>query len=383
MFLTNEDIVELVEWRRRLHAMPELSGEERGTAAEVGSAIASLGPDRIITGLGGHGIAAVFEGREPGPTVMFRAELDGLPIDEITDLPYRSKTPGHGHMCGHDGHMATLMALARALSRQRPQRGRAVLMFQPAEENGVGAARVVADPKFASLVPDFAFAYHNMPGMALGRVAVKDGPITCASRGMRIVLTGRTAHASMPEAGVSPALCIARLLPAFAALSVGAPPAADFAMTTVTHIEMGERAFGIAPGRAEIWVTLRTLLDSRMDLLRLSAERIVAELAGESGLTFEIAYDNVFSHCRNDPAAVTLLCQALDEEAIVHDAGELPLRGSEDFGGFRKNGTNIAMFLIGAGERRPHLHNPDYDFPDELIAIAAGIFHRLLRNLLG
>lgn len=282
MFLTNEDIVELVEWRRRLHAMPELSGEERGTAAEVGSAIASLGPDRIITGLGGHGIAAVFEGREPGPTVMFRAELDGLPIDEISDLPYRSKAPGHGHMCGHDGHMATLMALARALSRQRPQRGRAVLMFQPAEENGVGAAMVVADPKFASLVPDFAFAYHNMPGMALGRVAVKDGPITCASRGMRIVLTGRTAHASMPEAGVSPALCIARLLPAFAALSVGAPPAADFAMTTVTHIEMGERAFGIAPGRAEIWVTLRTLLDSRMDLLRLSAERIVAELAGES-----------------------------------------------------------------------------------------------------
>ncbi|TDK48673.1 amidohydrolase [Antarcticimicrobium luteum] len=383
MFLTNEDMIELVAWRRKLHAMPELSGEEAETAREVRRALSATGPDRLIGDLGGHGLAAVYEGAEPGPTVMFRAELDGLAIEEVSDLPYRSQVPGRGHQCGHDGHMATLMALARGLSRKRPRRGRAVLMFQPAEENGAGAAAVVADPAFAAIKPDYAFAYHNMPGMPLGHVAVAEGPITCASRGMRIILTGRTAHASMPETGVSPVPAVLKLLPALGTLNGGMLPSPDFAMTTITHVGIGEPAFGISPGNGAVWLTLRSLTDSRMEALCLDAERLAAEVAAETGLGVEIEYDNVFADCSNDPEAVAYVRRALEAEAIPFDTGDLPLRGSEDFGGFGKDGSRIALFLLGSGENRPHLHNPDYDFPDDLIGIGARVFNRTLRDILG
>lgn len=383
MFLTNEDVIELVAWRRKLHTMPELSGEEVETAREVKTTLLATRPDSVIDSLGGHGVAAIYEGEEPGPTVMFRAELDGLAIEEISDLPYRSQVPGKGHQCGHDGHMTTLMALARGLSRKRPPRGRVVLMFQPAEENGAGAAAVVADAAFAAVKPDYAFAYHNMPGMPLGHVAVTEGPITCASRGMKIILTGRTSHASMPEAGVSPVPAVLKLLPALGALNGGTLPSPDFAMTTITHVEIGEPAFGISPGNGEVWLTLRTLTDSRMEELRLDAERLAAEVAAETGLGVEIAYDNVFADCSNDPEAVAYVRRALEAEAIPFDTGDLPLRGSEDFGGFGKDGSRIAMFLLGSGENRPHLHNPDYDFPDDLIGIGARVFHRVLWDILG
>ena len=382
MFLTNRDIAELVEWRRKLHRAPELSCEERETAREVQAFLADTRPDRIVTQLGGHGVAVVYQGREPGPTVIFRAELDGLPIEEISDSAYRSQTPGKGHLCGHDGHMATLAALGRGLGRQRPRRGRAILMFQPAEENGVGAAAVLDDPRFAEIAPDISFAYHNMPGIPLGHAALKAGPANCASRGMRIVLSGKTAHASMPEFGVSPMSAVAKLMPALTALGHGGPGDADFAMVTVTHAEMGERAFGVAPGQAEIWATLRTLTDVQMEGLRIEAERLAQEAAREAGLAIEVAYQDVFAHCENAPEAVAHLARALDAEGVPRDDARPPSRGSEDFGRFGK-AAPAAMFLLGAGVDRPSVHNPDYDFPDDLIGIGARVFMRTLRELLG
>ena len=261
MVLTNQDMVELVAFRHKLHRMPELSREEAQTAQEIRAVLVATNPDRLITGLGGHGIAAVYEGAQPGPTVMIRAELDGLPIEEISEIPYRSAVPGKGHLCGHDGHMTILTGLARLLGRRRPQSGRVVLLFQPAEEDGSGAAAVVADPRFRELTPDFAFALHNLPGLALGKVALTEGPVNCASRGMRIVLNGKTAHASMPETGISPVSVVAELMPALTALGRGGPLDEDFAMVTITHAKIGEPAFGVAPARAEIWATLRTLTD--------------------------------------------------------------------------------------------------------------------------
>lgn len=382
MFLTNQDVVELTEWRRKLHAMPELSGAEVETAREVRDFLAATGADRIVTGLGGHGVAAVYEGAEPGPTLMFRAELDGLPIAEISDIPHRSAIAGRGHMCGHDGHMATLAAFARGLGRQRPQRGRAVVLFQPAEENGAGAAAVIADPRFREIQPDFAYAYHNMPGMPLGRAALSAGPANCASRGIRIVLTGKTAHASMPEYGVSPMPAIARLMPGLTALGSGGGLDESFAMVTITHARMGEPAFGIAPGEAEVLGTLRTLIDARMDELVGRAERLVAEAAGEHGLGFAIDYHDVFRHCENAPVAVAHLRRALQTEGVPCDDTVPPMRASEDFGRFGDHAAS-AMFLLGAGESHPSVHNPDYDFPDDLIGIGARVFMRTLRDQLG
>jgi amidohydrolase len=382
MVLTNQDMVELVAFRRKLHRMPELSREEAQTAREVQAFLKSTGPDRIITGLGGHGVAAIYDGRAPGPTVMVRSELDGLPIEEISSAPHRSATPGKAHLCGHDGHTAILAALARALGRQRPQRGRVVLMFQPAEEDGSGAAAVVADPKFRQIAPDYAFALHNLPGLPFGKVALADGSVNCASRGMRIVLSGKTAHASMPETGTSPVNAVANLMPALTALGEGGPLDEGFAMITVTHAKVGEAAFGVAPGRAEIWATLRTLTDAGMEDLCARAEHLVLSRAREQGLGVEIAYDDIFHHCENAPEAVAHLQRALTAEGVPFDRGSLPIRASEDFGRFGETASS-AMFFLGAGENHPSLHNPDYDFPDDLIGIGARVFLRTLRDLLG
>jgi len=382
MELTNQDIEDLVGFRRELHRFPEISNEEKETAERVVAFLADTGADEVLTGLGGHGVALVYDSGKPGLTLLFRAELDALPIAEISDIPHRSTIEGKGHMCGHDGHMAILAALGRLFGRQRPASGRVVLMFQPAEETGDGAAGVVADPRYALIRPDFAFSLHNLPGTPLGHVRLREGVVNCASRGLRITLEGRTAHSSMPESGVSPMLAVSRLMPRLAALGGGSFDSDDFSMATVTHLRMGEPVFGVAPGHAEIRVTLRTRQDARMEGLCAAAETMVREEAKAEGLQCSFDYHEIFVASLNEPEAAALLAAALDAENVPHDEAELPMRASEDFGIFGHT-SKSAMLYLGSGVDRPNLHNPDYDFPDELIAIGARIFMRTARALLG
>lgn len=382
MTLTDQDIVELTAWRRKLHQQPEISNEEEITAKEVADFLASTRPDQLLTGLGGHGVAAIYESGKAGPTVMFRSELDALPIHELSGMPHSSLVPGKSHMCGHDGHTAILAALGRQFGRRRPAQGRVVLIFQPAEETGNGAAGVVADPRFAAIAPDFAFSLHNLPGVPLGQVRLKAGVVNCASRGMRIVLSGKTAHSSMPETGVSPMMAISQLMPALPAIGAGAFDDDEFSMVTVTHAVMGEAVFGIAPGYAEVWVTLRTRRDDFMSNLCASAEALVTQISDQHHLSAQYDYHETFVASVNAAEAVKHLRRALDEEGIMHGEENLPMRASEDFGVFGHKAAS-AMFFLGAGERHPALHNPDYDFPDALIPIGSRIFMRTARNLLG
>lgn len=381
--LTNADITELTDFRRDLHRFPEISGEEIQTAARIRAALGPLNPDQIVTGLGGHGVAAVFHGQAPGQTVLFRAELDALPIEELGNPPYRSTIPGKGHMCGHDGHMTILLALGRLIARQRPATGRVILMFQPAEENAAGAAAVLADPNFAPLCPDWAFALHNMPGKPLGHATLRAGTMMCASQGLRVQLTGKTAHASMPETGTSPVHCVARLIPALLALGPGGALTVDFRMVTITHARIGEPAFGISPGYGELWVKLRTREDGPMAALYDAATGLIRDEAARDGLAVDFHTQGAFSATVNDPDAITRLTSALDALSIPHDDHNLPLRGSEDFGRFGEAGARMAMMFLGSGEGHAQLHNPDYDFPDDLIAVGCGIFHKVMRDLLG
>lgn len=380
--LTNRDIAELTDWRRELHRFPEVSRDEAGTAARVAAALGPLGPDQLLTGLGGHGVAAVFDGTEPGPTVLFRAELDALPIEELSDAPHRSTFPGKGHLCGHDGHMAILIGLGRLIARQRPVRGRVVLLFQPAEEDGSGAAAVVADPAFAAIRPDGAFALHNMPGLPFGQGALRAGVVNCASLGLKITLGGKTAHASQPEAGTSPGRALASLIDGFTSLAPPGPLHSGYRLVTVTHARLGEPAFGIAPGLAEIWITLRSMEDSGMVALEAEATSFAAVQAQTHGLTVAFELHDHFAASVNRPDATARIAAALDALGIPYDEGDLPMRASEDFGRFGQPGTRSAMLFLGAGETHPALHNPDYDFPDSLIAPGVAIFHRIARELL-
>lgn len=382
MMLTNADVAELIEFRRELHRFPEVSREEAATAQRIVSALSGLRPDQVITGLGGHGVAAVFNGGVAGPTLLFRAELDALPIEAISLAAHRSTIPGKGHLCGHDGHMTLLMGLARLLSRRRPARGRVVLMFQPAEEDGFGAAAVVADPKFAAIKPDWAFAIHNLPGLPFGHAALKSGVVNCASQGLRIVLTGKTAHASQPENGTSPGLVLARLIPALSALGQGGALGPDYRLVTITHAKLGEPAFGIAPGEAELWATLRTIADDKMAALRAAAIALAETEAAARGLKLSFSHHDDFVASVNDPDAARHLQHALESLAVPHDDADLPMRASEDFGRFGQPGTRSAMLFLGAGENHAALHNPDYDFPDSLIPLGVQIFHRVMTDLL-
>ncbi len=380
--ISNSDIAELITWRRQLHRRPEISGAEEETAKAVVTALEATGPDRIVTGLGGHGVAAIYRcDAESAPTLMLRCELDGLPIEEINTFDHRSETPGHGHLCGHDGHMAIMMGVARQLGRFRRRGLNVMLLFQPAEETGAGARAVLEDARFDTLQPDFAASLHNMPGHPLGHVTLAEGTVNCASRGMRIGLGGKTAHASQPETGVSPALAMVEIIAGLQALNRGLPEDGEaFRMATVTHAGLGEQTFGVAPGDGEIWVTLRTLTDAAMAEIVSSAETLAQDAADRGGLTLEIAYDDIFTASVNDPLMTGLIAEGLEEVGIVYSDADLPQRWSEDFGRFGAD-AKAAMFFLGSGVECPALHNPDYDFPDDLISVGVRAFLAIITRV--
>jgi amidohydrolase len=379
--MTPDQLAQLIQLRHDLHRIPEVSGQEARTAAFITDFLGGAGADEILTGLGGHGVAAVYDSGQDGPTVMIRCELDGLPIHEISDLEYRSQTDGQGHLCGHDGHMTMVAGLTGWLSGRPLKRGRVVLMFQPAEETGKGASAVIRDPRFARIAPDYAFSLHNLPGLAEGRIALCAGPANCASRGMRIALTGKTSHAAAPQDGISPAGAIAQLLPGLAALGRGGEPGPEFTLVTLTHVRMGEATFGIAPGEAEIFATLRTATNDQMQALVQAAEELATGTAQAEGLGVTIKYDDIFEACTNHPEAVSLLnaaCGAMGHEVEIRHQPQL---WSEDFGQFGA-AAKSAMFWLGSGTDQPQLHNPDYDFPDAVIPVGVAVFRETIASLL-
>ncbi len=367
--------------RRALHREPELSNQEARTARTITAFVANYPPDELIANLGGAGVAAIYRGAAPGPTVLFRCELDALPIVEINDFAHRSIHEHVSHKCGHDGHMAMVAGLAPILHRRRPARGRVVLLFQPAEETGEGAAAVLRDARFSAIAPDYAFAIHNMPGYPLRQVIVREGAFSMASIGMATVLEGRTSHASEPEKGLSPAGAVTTLLRELPNLPEAAG-AQRFTLVTLTHATLGDRSFGIAPGRAEVLATLRAEDDADLDRLRTCATDLVTRAARENGVESHIQWSDHFAATVNDVDAVRQVANAAASLGLDVHTMPTPIRWSEDFGLFTRT-TRGALLGLGAGVDRPALHSPDYDFPDELIPTGLALFSRIIEQLLG
>lgn len=380
--LTNADKIELTELRRTLHQYPEISGEEVETARTIVRALKTLSPTKILTQLGGHGVAAVFDSGNAGPTVMFRAELDALPIQEKTDNPWVSTVAGKAHLCGHDGHMMFLLALGRMVSRTPTAQGKVVLMFQPAEEDGSGARAVVADSKYQQIKPDYAFAIHVEPGKPWGYVATRPGLINCASQGLCIKFSGKTSHAADPEDGLSPAPAIAALIPVLNELGTGGALDDNFRLVTVTHVNIGEPTFGIAPGDGVLYATLRTAKDESMHSIVHDTKQLATTIAEAHGLSVEFSVFDEFAASINDKEATDIAITAMNSLDIKHGDDGLPMRASEDFGVFGWN-AKAAMLCLGPGENYAALHNPDYDFPDDLLPLGAALFERITRDLLG
>ena len=377
--LTDDQITVLTRLRHALHSAPELSGEERATAGAVSAFLRLTEPDAIIEGLGGYGLAVIYEGRATGPTVMFRAELDGLPITERSTAAHGSRRHGMAHACGHDGHMAILAGLGVWLGKNRPESGRVILLFQPAEETGAGARAVLADPKFAPLRPDWAFALHNMPGLPLGAMAVGSGPASCASVGLHLRYKGRAAHASMPETGISPTSALMALMAEIASQPDAQAMGPEFRLATLCHLSMGAPSFGIAPGHADMRVTLRTVTDAALDDFEHAF--IAQAHAGCGALELTVSRHDHFNATDNDALAAAHVVRAAQTLGIATADFALPMRPSEDFGAFSGT-TRTALFFLGAGEVHPALHNPDYDFPDALIAPGCALFSEVLAQVM-
>jgi amidohydrolase len=378
----HDELKTLARLRRRLHAAAELSGREERTAALVADELAACRPARLLTGVGGHGVAAVFgaEGAA-GPTVVLRAELDAVPVPETLGLPYASATPGVAHKCGHDGHMAILVGVARRLAAAPPRRGRVVLLMQPAEETAAGARAVAADERFGALAPDWLFALHNLPGYPLGQVLVRDGAFSAGSAGLRARLAGRTAHAAHPERGRSPDRALADLIPALVSLPVRWEKQDRLCLVTVTHARLGEPSFGVAPGEAEILATLRADDDQVLDALREQAAALVRDAARRHGLTADLGWEEVFPVTWNHPDAAAVVRRAAAAcGCAVERPDESPFRWSEDFGVLARLGRG-AMFGLGAGAAQPDLHAQDYDFPEMLLETGGDLMLAIVREL--
>ncbi|MFH1865183.1 MAG: amidohydrolase [Candidatus Eisenbacteria bacterium] len=363
-----------IELRRELHRTAELSGGEAHTAEIVREYLSALAPKAVLTGLGGHGVAAVYDGAGSGPRVMVRCELDALPIPEAADRADASETPGVSHKCGHDGHMAIVASLAALLHEKPPARGSVVLLFQPAEETGAGARLVLDDPAFSEIRPQVALALHNVPGYPLGSVLLRDGVFASTARSLLVKLEGRTSHAAEPDRGLSPVSALAEILSIW---PTARHSVKSMALVTVVHARLGEPALGTSPGKAIAIATLRAQSNGVMERLAERCQYLAERSAEAHGLSVRSEWLEEFPCTGSDPSVNRVVERAALDAGLTVEHLADPFAWTDDFGHFTDE-IGGAMFGFGSGERNASLHHPDYVFPDELIPMGADLFRRIV-----
>jgi amidohydrolase len=374
----DKDIIKFRQW---LHAHPELSGQEVQTAKHIAGFMQGFKPDKTVE-LAGNGLAFVFEGEEAGPTVMFRADIDALPITEQNSIDHISGNEGVAHLCGHDGHTAIMLQTAERISKDRPGKGKVICLFQPEEETGQGANRLLQHESFSEVQPDYVFGLHNIPGYPLHKLLLRKGSFAAASKGMIVKLYGKTSHAAEPEMGNSPANAVARIIDGLHAVLEDRADYKALVLLTIINIKLGEIAFGTTPGYAEVRVTLRAFENQDMEILTQRAEKVVNKAAVNDGLQLSIDYTEVFPATENTNKCVDWVKQVAHQNKMDIQWLEKPFKWSEDFGYYTLQFPG-AFFGLGSGVDHPQLHNPDYDFPDELIESGSALFYGLYKEILG
>jgi len=377
--MNSQLIADLIKLRKKLHRHAEPSGAEDKTSQIIVEFLSRYAPAKIVTGLGGAGLAAVYRFDKPGPTLMFRAELDALPIREDNRFAYRSRAVNVSHKCGHDGHMAIVSGLASMLHSNPVERGRVILLYQPAEETGQGAVGVIDSDSFQSLAPDYVFALHNIPGEQTGTVLLKEGIFSFASTGMRITLEGQTAHASQPENGISPTAAMCEIIGHLDAMPRQRDDLDADALVTIVYARLGEKTFGTAPGYAEIMVTLRCRTDTILQEMKRHAIQIVTAAARAGRLEADYSWHDHFRACNNHPLAASIVTRAAEASGQQVRRLDKPFRWSEDFGWFTARYPG-AIFALGAGKGTLPLHSAAYDFPDTLIPIGLSILWEIINQ---
>lgn len=367
---------EIVAIRHHLHRNPEISDHEEKTSAYVAEMLRSFGLEEIQTGVGGYGVIANLHGTAPKQqerVIAIRADMDALPIQEESDVAYRSVVPGVMHACGHDGHTSTLLGTVAVLSKLRERiSGSVRFVFQPAEETVGGAARMVDAGALDGV--EAILALHGWPGLAPGQIGVRSGAMMASSDTFDIVLKGKGVHAAMPQGGVDPVMVAAQLVIALQTLSSREIAPTDPVVVTISQIHTGT-AYNVIPEIATLKGTVRCLSRKVRADMPEKMERIIRGICDAFRAEYSFRYKHGVGVTVNDGAVTEMVSgvgrRLLGAENVVEL--EVPSMGAEDFSVYLEHIPG-AMFRLGVGANKPNLHNPSYDFGDEAIPVGMELF---------
>ena len=380
------DAPEMAAIRRDIHAHPELCFEEHRTSDKVANELERLGIE-VHRGLGTTGVVGVIRGKQAGAgecrSIGFRADMDALPIQEANTFAHASTYAGKMHGCGHDGHTAMLLGAARHLAAHREFAGTVYLIFQPAEEGGGGAREMIKDGLFERFDMDAVFAIHNWPGMATGTLGVSPGPVMASSNEFAITIRGKGAHAAMPHLGLDPVPVACQLVQAFQTIVSRNVNPNDSAVISVTQINAGETT-NVIPNTCQLAGTVRTFTTPVLDEIETKMRTLSQQIASAFGLQADFEFVRNYPPTINDPQASEFVRQAVQELLTPeHVVAQVPTMGAEDFSYMLQAKPGAYIFLgngegdhraLGHGAGPCTLHNPSYDFNDELLPIGAAIW---------
>ncbi len=379
------DAAQISALRRDIHAHPELCFQEDRTADLIAKQLTEWGVP-IHRGMGKTGIVAIFKNGTSDRAVGLRADMDALPITEFNTFDHKSTTPGKMHACGHDGHTAMLLAAAKHLSKHRNFDGTVYLIFQPAEEGGGGAREMINDGLFEKFPMQAIFGAHNWPGLAVGQFSLKNGPSFASSNEFRIVVRGKGAHAAMPHNGIDPVPVACQMVSAFQTIISRNKRPIDAGVISVTMIHAGE-ATNVVPDSCEIRGTVRTftlevlaMIEERMQAM---AEHTCKAFGAECEFEFKRNYPPTINHPAETEFARKVMTDMVGADNVIEFE---PTMGSEDFSYFLQKKPGC-YFLIGNGDGDHRdmghgmgpcmLHNPSYDFNDDLIPLGGSLWVRM------
>ena len=378
---------ELREIRHDIHAHPELGFEENRTSDIVAEKLAGWGIE-VHRGLAQTGVVGVVHGRNgaSGRSVALRADMDCLPIQETGTVPYRSRHDGKMHACGHDGHTTMLLGAARYLAATRRFDGTAYLVFQPAEEGGGGGRRMVEEGLFERFPAEQVYALHNWPALAPGKIAVRAGPMMAATDEIQITVRGKGGHAAMPHLGIDPVLLSAHIITALQSVASRNIDPVDALVISVCSMQTSQvGAFNITPDFVTLIGTVRSFRPETRDLAETRIKQIVAGIAGSLGGSAEVEYQRGYPATVNSAREAEFAARVgesiFGKENVVRDA--VPTMGGEDFSYMLQARPGAYIWLgQGGGPSGCFLHNPGYDFNDDVIPLGAGYLASLVEESL-
>src|SRR6478752_3124514 len=372
-------------WRRDIHQHPELLYDVHRTAAFVADRLREFGCDEVATGLGLTGVVGVIKGKKPAgkgdlKVIGLRADMDALPIEEATNLPYASKTPGKMHACGHDGHTAMLLGAARYLAETRNFTGDAVVIFQPAEEGGAGAAAMIKDGLMDRFGIEQVFGMHNGPGIPVGSFAIRPGPIMAATDAIDVKIEGVGGHAARPHKCIDSVLVGAQLISGLQSIVARAIDPLESAVISICEFHAGN-ARNVIPQTATLRGTIRTLSPEVRKLVEKRVHEVVAGVAQITGaridLNYERNYPVVNNHAAETEVAKRIAGQVAGETNVLEMS---PMMGGEDFA-YMLEARPGAFIFCGNGDSAG-LHHPAYNFNDDAILYGTSYWIKLVENTL-